>query len=105
MLFAVIWLSISIAASVIMQKKGRSGIGGFVLGFCFGPIGLLLTLILSIDQNGLERQALTSGESRKCPACAEIIRTEASKCRYCGTNVPTLPKDESFLSMLFGNRD
>ena len=28
------------------------------------------------------------GDLRKCPMCAELIRREALKCRFCGSEVP-----------------
>ena len=40
-----------------MSGKGRSGVGGLALGLLFGPIGLIIALLLSrSEENEAERQ-------------------------------------------------
>lgn len=87
-----VWLAFGVAGGMIMSKKGRSGCGGFALGFFLGPIGLIIALVIGIDHRELEQRSLESGKMRKCPTCAEVIRVEAMKCRYCGTDLPAVPR-------------
>ena len=41
----IIWLARGVAGGMMMSSKGRSGCGGFFLGFVLGPIGLAFALI------------------------------------------------------------
>ena len=89
-LVLIVWLGFGWAGSAIMKKKGRSGCGGFALGFLLGPIGLVIALLLEGDSHASERQGLAQGEMRKCPQCAEVIRRDAVRCRFCGCDVPSM---------------
>lgn len=89
----VLWLALGIAGATIMGNKGRSAAGGFGLGFLLGPIGVIIALVMAADRREMELRSLSSGEMRKCPNCAELIRIEARKCRYCGSDVPLVDRN------------
>jgi ribosomal protein L37AE/L43A len=68
----------------IYQSKGRPGSSGFLLGFLFGPLGVLIAAVLSADTRHLEEVELRQGSRKKCPDCAESVMKEARKCKHCG---------------------
>jgi hypothetical protein len=86
----IIWLLFGVAGGIVLANKGRSGCGGFALGFLLGPIGLIIALVMQTDHREIDKRALENGDLRKCPSCAELIKVEARKCRFCGSEVPAL---------------
>jgi ribosomal protein L32 len=92
------WLVCGLIAGYVYKNKGRSWGIGCVAGFLLGPLGIILALVSSKNELGLQRQnekreaqLVASGEMKKCPHCAELIRSDAKVCRYCGNSVPANP--------------
>jgi ribosomal protein L32 len=84
----VIWFFCGIASAAIASNKGLNSGAWFIIGFLFGPLGILAALTKSKTNNKIENEALKEGSAVKCPYCAETIKSEARVCKHCGRDLP-----------------
>lgn len=80
-------------AAKIAQTKGRSIGGWFLVGLLLNLLGIILIAVMDSVEENVEQQALSSGGRKKCPYCAELVKVEAVKCRYCGGALASSPGD------------
>jgi len=83
MIYVILWLVCAFIGMSIGKGKGKGG-AGFALGLFLGPIGIIIIALMKEDTAKVEAEALSSGEMRKCPYCAELVRREARVCKHCG---------------------
>ena len=91
-----VWCGIAIGRLAAMKDRNPGGFG--LLGF-FWPLVALL-IVISMRKPAQNVRASDSefqgreGTLAKCPDCAELIRIEAKRCRFCNFDV-----DSSFLEL------
>lgn len=77
-----LWSLFGFAAAVIAEHRGSDAIGGFILGFLFGPFGLIFAYYMG-DETMRENKLIEQGLKKRCPTCMEVAYREAKICPHC----------------------
>ncbi len=76
MFYMLVAIIFGVIAGMIALSKGRNIVGWFLAGFLVGPFALAVMVLPTLPRQG---------RFAECPACLEVVRQEATVCRYCGT--------------------
>ena len=90
MLFVTFWIMMAVVVAIVAGSKGRNMLGWGFYGFLIWPVALVHILCVKPERHVTEARDLASGDVRKCPACAELVKREAKVCRFCQSELPAI---------------
>jgi hypothetical protein len=73
--YVILVVVVGIAGGLIARPKGRSPLLWFLLCAMVPPLIIAIALLPSVASRGV---------TKKCPHCSEIIKHDATVCKYCG---------------------
>ena len=77
----------------IAKSKGDNGCAGFTLGILFGPIGIIIVLLMSKNKSteSTEERTPRSKDSHSsagyCASCGASLQSDAKFCPSCGKKI------------------
>lgn len=77
----LLWLFFAVVVGTYAERRGRSGMKWFFLSLLFSPVlmGILVLALGPADPDSSDNRRV------RCPDCRELVRTDARKCKHCGT--------------------
>ncbi|WP_312946291.1 zinc ribbon domain-containing protein [Superficieibacter sp.] len=83
----LISIVIGIIPALIAHSKGRSFFAWWIYGALLFIIAFVHSLVIRKDVKAEEKDMIAFDGMKKCPFCAEMIKSEAIKCKHCGSDL------------------
>lgn len=80
-MIVILWIILAVLVGYFASTRGRSGIGFFLLAVLISP--LITFIVVLLIKSNKEEKLIANGTHKKCPACAEIVKSEATTCKHC----------------------
>lgn len=82
MIVYLIWFIASVVIAHYATKRGQNGVIFLFVSLILSPLIGIVLLLVSDDKSA--ELSIKNKITKKCKHCAEIIKYEAVKCRFCG---------------------
>lgn len=85
--FFLIAAVLGVIPALIAKSKGHSFFAWWIYGTLLFIIALVHSLVIRKDAEAEEKNLIAFEGMKKCPFCAELIKSEAIKCKHCGSDL------------------
>lgn len=87
-IYILIWLVLCCLVAYYADTKGQGAVGFFFFSLLLSPILGLIMVMIAVDKAEIVR--MRDGKLAKCHFCAELVKTEAIKCKHCGSDLSSI---------------